>query len=348
MIIPITLTLDHGICAHQEVEKVSFNSIGITEAKIEEFLRTNIGLLFEEDDDETLLIVGQQVINLQNARNDLVALDANGNLVLIEIKRDASDMASRIEAMEFQAIRYAASLATVTTVDDLVERIFARYIKKWPNEFELGDLTPEELGKRIINKFLHENNSDKSFNSSQRIILVSSSFDEQTLSAAAWMNNNGIDISCISLNPIKIPDGQGSSIFLSVDKLIPARPVEDFFVGFPDVAVGKVSGLSSIVPGSVRTKTSLPRMAKLMEWGIVKSGDKLTIKGFADSEATVRDAKTVDYKGEVMSFNAWGLKVTGWSSVGIYEWAVNSEGRTLAECRAERMQQEATVSTPVG
>ena len=85
-----------------------------------------------------------------------------------------------------------------------------------------------------------------------------------------------------------------------------------------------------------------------MEWGIVKSGDKLTIKGFADSEATVRDAKTVDYKGEVMSFNAWGLKVTGWSSVGIYEWAVNSEGRTLAECRAERMQQEATVSTPVG
>jgi hypothetical protein len=294
-----------------------------------------------------LLIVGQQVINLQNTRNDLVALDANGNLVLIEIKRDASDMASRIEAMEFQAIRYAASLATVTTVDDLVERIFARYIKKRPHEFELGELTPEERGKRIINKFLHENNSDRSFNSSQRIILVSSSFDEQTLSAAAWMNNNGIDISCISLNPIKIPNGQGSSIFLSVDKLIPARLVEDFFVGFPDVAVGSESG-RSIVPGSGRTKTSLPRMAKLMEWGIVKNGDKLTIKGFAESEATVRDAKTVDYKGEVMSFNAWGLKVTGWSSVGIYEWAVNSEGRTLAECRAERMQQEATVSTPVG
>jgi hypothetical protein len=202
MIIPIDLSPGNGFRVQQEAEKVSFSSMNITEAKIEEFIRTNIRLLFEEDDDETLLIVGQQVINLRNARNDLVALDANGNLVLIEIKRDASDMASRAEAMEFQAIRYAASLATVTTVDDLVERIFARYIKKWSGELELGDLTPEELGRRIINKFLRENNSDKSFNSLQRIILVSSSFDEQTLSAAAWMNYNGIDISCISLNPI--------------------------------------------------------------------------------------------------------------------------------------------------
>lgn len=258
-----------------------------------------------------------------------------------------SDMASRAEAMEFQAIRYAASLATVTTVDDLVERIFARYIRKWPNEFELGDLTPEELGRRIINKFLRENNADKLFNAAQRIILVSSSFDEQTLSAAAWMNHNGIDISCISLNPIKISEKQGNSIFLSVDKLIPARPVEDFFVGFPDFAVGSGS-VVSVAPANGRTKASLPQMAKLMEWGIVKIGDKLTIKGFPDSAATVLDQKTVDYDEERLSFNAWGVKVTGWSAVNIYDWALNSEGRTLAECRAERMQQEATIPTPVG
>ena len=79
---------------------------GLSEAKIEEFIRKNIRLIFDqEEDDETLLIVGQQVVNLKGARNDLVALDGNGNLVLIEIKRDAADMTSRIEAMEFQAVR---------------------------------------------------------------------------------------------------------------------------------------------------------------------------------------------------------------------------------------------------
>ena len=80
MIIPIDLSPGNGFRVQQEAEKVSFSSMNITEAKIEEFIRTNIRLLFEEDDDETLLIVGQQVINLRNARNDLVALDANGNL----------------------------------------------------------------------------------------------------------------------------------------------------------------------------------------------------------------------------------------------------------------------------
>jgi len=27
-----------------------------------------------------------------------------------------------------------------------------------------------------------------------------------------------------------------------------------------------------------------------------------------------------------MSFYRWGLKVTGWSSINMYEWAVNFEG----------------------
>lgn len=125
--IPITITPTKDILAESGVERVDFESLGLTEAKIEEFLRKNIRLLFEDEDDETLLIVGQQVVNLKGARNDLVALDGNGNLVLVEIKRDASDMAARTEAMEFQAIRYAASLATITTADDLVERVFTPF-----------------------------------------------------------------------------------------------------------------------------------------------------------------------------------------------------------------------------
>jgi hypothetical protein len=57
------------------------------------------------------------------------------------------------------------------------------------------------------------NDAEKSFNQHQRIILVASAFDDQTLSAAAWMNDSGIDIACISLNPLKA----GESLYLVVE-----------------------------------------------------------------------------------------------------------------------------------
>jgi hypothetical protein len=224
MIIPITVSPDGLIQTQKEPEATDFVSLGVKEANIEEFLRKDVGRIFDDEDEETLLIVGQQVVNARNARNDLVALDKNGNLVLIEIKRDSGDMAHRPEALEFQAVRYAASLATIHNVDELVKRMFARYVNRWPNEFQKGDLTPEELGKRTVNKFLEENNAVKSLNKLQRIILVASTFDDQTLSAAAWMQKNGINIACIALNPVKA----GESLYLVVEKLIPGFRTEVF------------------------------------------------------------------------------------------------------------------------
>jgi hypothetical protein len=334
MIIPITVSPDGLIQTQKEPEPTDFASLGVNEAKIEDFLRKDIGRIFDDEDEETLLVVGQQVVNARNARNDLVALDGAGNLVLIEIKRDSSDMVARSEALEFQAVRYAASLATIGSVDDLVERIFARYINKWPDEFEKGDLTPEELGKRIVNKFLRENNAERSFNAHQRIILVASAFDDQTLSAAAWMNDNGIDIACISLNPVKA----GESLYLVVEKLIPALSTEDFLVPFPD-AVGRRQ-TRIIGTDATRTRTTLPKMRELMEWGIVKSGDTLRVKNFPDSEAVVEDSKTVRFKDQLISYNEWGREVTGWSSINIYDWAVAPNDRTLTDLRAEHMEKE--------
>jgi hypothetical protein len=334
MIIPITVTPEGLIQPQKEPEATKFVSLGVKEANIEEFLRKDIGRIFD-DEDETLLVVRQQVVNASNGRNDLVALDGWGNLVLIEIKRDSRDMVTRPEALEFQAVRYAASLATIRSVDELVERIFARYINKWPAEFEKGDLTPEELGKRTVKKFLLENNAEKSFNKHQRIILVASAFDEQTLSAAAWMNDNGIDIACISLNPMKA----GESLYLVVEKLIPTLCMEDFLVPFPEAVPDR--GQARITgTDKTRTRTTLPKMRELMEWGVVKRGESLRVKNYPDSEALVEDSKTVRFKDRLLSYNDWGREVTGWSSINIYDWAVAPDDRTLTDLRAEHMDRE--------
>lgn len=341
--IPIKIGPSKEISQESGIEKVTFQSLQLTEANIEEFLRKNIQILFDdEDDDETLLIVGQQVVNLKGARNDLVALDGDGNLVLIEIKRDAADIISRSESMEFQAVRYAASLATITDIDDLVQRVFARYIKKWSNEFELGELTPEELGKRLVGKFLRDNDAEKSFNTRQRIILVSSSFDDQTLSAAAWMSVNGIDISCVSLNPIR-STGSTGPLYLSAERIVPVKKVEEYFVGFDNPTT--ITPDSSSGTAFKKTRRSQPRMPQLMEWGIVQKGMTLTLKGFEDSQAIVQDSNTVEFKGQIMPFNQWGLKVSGWSSISVYDWAVTPEGKTLSQLRADYMEKNAATQS---
>jgi hypothetical protein len=340
MIIPITVSEEHEIRAEAALSELTFKSLGLRESQLEEFIRQNIQLIFseeEEDDDQTLLIVGQQVIDAGGDRNDLVALDGDGSLVLIEIKRDSQDMMIRSEPMELQAIRYAASLATIKSPEELVDRIFVRYINKRREEFALGEAEPEVFGKQKVKDFLKKNNADSTFNNRQRIILIASDFDEHTLSASAWMAKNGIDISCVRITPIKedtsIKEGMQGRLFLEIIKLIPPTQFDDFLVPYPDGSMNETRGRSGQrgVPHRV-----LPRMAELMDQGIVKTGDKLTIKGRTDSEAEIVDAKHVKFKGETMSFSEWGQKVTGWTKIGIYDWAMKGNV-TLAEIRDSAM-----------
>jgi RecB family endonuclease NucS len=79
----ITVNCDDGLALGEaDVEDMTFSDLKIGENQVEEFLRKNIEVVFDES--ETLLIVGQQVINAARGRSDLVALDDNGSIVLIE------------------------------------------------------------------------------------------------------------------------------------------------------------------------------------------------------------------------------------------------------------------------
>ncbi|WP_082761295.1 hypothetical protein [Clostridium sp. ATCC 25772] len=326
MLIPVKIKDSIGI-EDVEITNTNFKNLNLKEEHIEEFLRKNIDVIFE---DETLLVVGKQVTNKENGRSDLTAVDENGNVVLIEIKRDAQDIVQRKEAFEFQAIRYAASYAKIKTSDDLVDKIFASYIEKYRDEFELGDLTACEKASRILNDFLEKNNSLKTFNSKQRIILIASSFDKQTLSAVAWLIENGVDISCFQLSPMKI----GQEYFIDINRILPPPSLEDFYVEVDSKTVSKYKSKND----TSITRTILPGTDKLFQWGIIKSGNILVIKNRDNSEATVIDSKYVNFKGEKLTFNKWGQKVTGWSSIRIYDWAmIKDNNKTLHEMRQEKI-----------
>jgi predicted type IV restriction endonuclease len=71
----------------------------------------------------------------------------------------------------------------------------------------------------------------------------------------------------------------------------------------------------------------------LFELGRLKAGDTLTIRGRENSMARVIDGRQVDFRGQRMTFNDWGQRVTGWPSIRIYTMACLPDGRTLDQLR---------------
>jgi hypothetical protein len=315
----------------EKMDCITFSEIGMKENDIEEILRSNIDIIC--NDEESMLIVGQQVKNEKNGRSDLTAVDNNGNIVLIEIKRDVKDIEIRKEAFEFQAIRYAASYATIDNPEDLVKKVYGHYIEKYKNEFELGELTSYELGIRKLNEFLKVNEADKSFNEKQRIILVASNFDDQTLSAVAWLNSNQVDMSCFKFTPYRYNE----EIYLNTEKILPVNSYDDFYVSL-------LEKTSSVVEKKSKSRQALPKIDTMLSWGVVKPGDIIVAKG-RDDEATLLANGNVIVNGEEKSMQSWLKNVYGWSSVQTYANAIRKEsGKTLSQIREEYMEQEAKES----
>lgn len=311
-----------------QIEETTFADLGKKESYIEEILRKNVNMVC--DDEESMLIVGQQVKNQKNGRSDLTAIDDDGNIVLIEIKRDKKDIEQRKEAFEFQAIRYAASCATIKSTDELIQNVFAPYVENHKDEFQGNStLTSTEIAQRVLSDFI-KTNDIKTFNDHQRIILVASEFDDQTLSAVAWLNSNQVDISCYQVQPYKF----GAQVLLDMKKILPVPEFDDFYVSIAEQKTLNRDKKKDI------TRRSLPKIDSMMSWGIVKPGAQLVAKGKADEAVLQSNGQVkVITTGIVQSMQQWLKSVYGWSSVETYAFAIDkASGKSLADLRAEYMK----------
>jgi hypothetical protein len=309
------------------IEPTSFSELQMNEHDVEELIKNNTNLIAE---DESMLIVGQQVRKSSNGICDLVGLNHNGDLVLIEIKRDRKDMEARKEAFEFQAIRYAAGFATIKDIDDLISKIYAPFLEKNEDSRKALSLTITEHANRNVVTFFQDNNiAIEDFNQRQQIILVASDFDEQTKSAVAWLNSNGVEMYCYKLIPYKI----NGELYIESKKILPLDHYEDYYVDLTDKTT-----TSKIKRKRNSNRRNLPRIDSMLEWGVVKEGDLLRAKN-RDSTAILLKNGKVDVNGEEKSIQQWLREVTDWPSVETYAFAVHEEkGKTLSEIRREFME----------
>jgi len=191
-----------------------------------------------------LLIIARQPRQSNRRRADLFAIDRKGRLVVVEVKRDVADEQGRGEALEFQAIRYAAAASTMSAsqvVDHLARHLAieggSRRRETSPQwrgraievlRSHLADTTEEISDSELIEQ-LEESLSD------QRVFLVAADFDPDVLSACAWLRGKGVDVACFRLRPYRV----GEEIVLQRERVIPPRELGEFFQSMAEVKKGR-------------------------------------------------------------------------------------------------------------
>jgi len=79
-----------------------------------------------------------------------------------------------------------------------------------------------------------------------------------------------------------------------------------------------------------------PRFNDMVQAKKVVPGDQLYTKKYPQRRATVVDGETVEYDGVRYPINVWGEKVTGWSSINIYDSVIlERTGKPLRSLREE-------------
>jgi len=104
----------------------------------------------------------------------------------------------------------------------------------------------------------------------------------------------------------------------------------------------RIRKVLSPAPSTERRKrtSSTIRVPDLIKAGLLRPGDQVYTQKRPDAVATVIDGKRVKYNGERMTYNEWGMQVTGWASINIYPWVVLARtGQTLDELRKELRKQ---------
>jgi len=154
---------------------------------------------------EPLLIISKELVLPSGTRLDLLAIDKQGALVVIELKRDDSGT-----DVEWQAIKYASYCSSFTNED--IYGYFAEHLDSNADEAQLKieefiDCELDELNER------------------QRIILASKEFHSDVISAVLWLRESEIDIECIRLIPYR-DDAQ--HLFINPEIIIPLPEAKDY------------------------------------------------------------------------------------------------------------------------
>ena len=225
-----------------KLEERQFKDLGFREREhLQEWIAKNPDVLGEE-----LLIIQKEYngFNDTNERLDLLALDKDGNLVIIENKLDDTG-----KDVVWQALKYTSYCSTLTT--EQIIRLFQEYL----DTYSKGD----EDAKELLLEFLdREDDEDLLLNSNdQRIVFIANNYRKEVTSTALWLLDHDIALQCFRAKPYSL----GEELFLQIEQIIPLPETNEFMIDAKEKEKEK-KGKSKKVEES---------KARLLEfWGLLK------------------------------------------------------------------------------
>ena len=215
------------------VSEVDFAELGLRERDIQELILANPEMLGED-----LLIIAEEFSDFDrtNERLDMLAVDPDGKLVIIELKRDHSGA-----DVHWQAIKYASYLRR-TTPQQVVSLLAAH---ENISESNAEDRIVRHTGSETLDNLNHD----------QRIILASHRFAPEVTSAVLWSNDKAQEenlITCVQL----IPYQDGDVFYVQTNTIIPVVGAERYSI---QINAGSGDGTSCDAPSSAGIKAARRR-----------------------------------------------------------------------------------------
>lgn len=177
--------------------------------------------------EEGLLIIAEEFGDWEDSKRriDLLGLDANGRLVVIELKRGETG-----SHMDLQAIRYAAMVANMTNSKAI--ETYQDYLDKRARE--KGEITEVGDAETLIREHLRTvDEAPAILTETPRIILASENFGKELTTCVMWLNDSwlgatGQEIKCVRLQPHR----NGDEILIETSVVIPLPEASDYRIRF--------------------------------------------------------------------------------------------------------------------
>jgi len=242
MILVINDTLETA----EPITAGKFADLDVLERKhIQEWVRTNPTILGED-----LLIVSMEFDQFEGSKDriDLLALDRDGNLVVIELKRDK--VAGHAD---LQAIRYAAMMSSMTL--GTLAGHYVEYLRRHCQR----EITLEE-GLAKLTEFIEA----EQLSVRPRIILCAQDFSQEIKQTALWLNDAGIRVTCVTLSPYRLEH----KIVIVPDVIIPLVAASEYA---SVIRQKQQEREKSIVSNRLNIQT-------LVEGGLLRPGETVSLK----------------------------------------------------------------------
>ncbi|SCD74904.1 hypothetical protein GA0115244_109922 [Streptomyces sp. DvalAA-19] len=232
--------------------------------------------------DSDLLILAEEYASWETADNsrvskriDLLALDGQGRLVVIELKRDDAP-----GDVHLQAITYAAMVSRFT--EKTLSDVYAQFLTRTTGT----EVSADEAMERIVEHC--ETEFDPQELKRPRLMLVASNFPREVTSSAVWLTEMGIDVDLIETRAWN----NGTGTIVTFSKLYPVPGLETFTVAPARAEQAEIKARAE------HRKLAARSVKRIQEAGRLEEGTEIRLSFAYENQAPPKYQPLLDWARE--------------------------------------------------